>query len=183
MAILSHQCARKIVLERNIPVKFLDLNGKKKFLLPAFLIFFARNYGIDREGLAAIMLHLPMKKISPIHPKWQEALQVFLLNRSSGRARLCAECPYNQGQVDDHHRRGDEPLVSHGHELPRLHQYAGFLRLYRSIGRRLVALCGAGKTAPANGLGAAGLRAGLDPSAAPAKLNIFLLCAYGSVAL
>jgi nitrate reductase alpha subunit len=37
------------------------------------------------------------------------------------------------------------------------HQHAGFLRLYRSVRRRLVALCRTGKAAPANGLDTAWL--------------------------
>ena len=56
------------------------------------------------------------------------------------------------------------------HELPRRHQHAGDVRLCRPIGRRLVALCRAGKAASAVGLAAARLRARLGTAAAPAEL-------------
>ncbi len=78
---------------------------------------------------------------------------------------------------------GHEPLVPHGHELSRHHQHAGDVRLRRPVGRRLVALCRPGEAAAANRLGAAGLRARLGPPAAPAELDLGLLCAHRPVAL
>ena len=67
---------------------------------------------------------------------------------------------------------GDEPLVPHGHELSRHHQHAGDVRLRRPVRRRLGALCGPGKAAPADRLAAAGLRARLEPSAAAHELDL-----------
>ena len=78
---------------------------------------------------------------------------------------------------------GAEPLVPHGHELPRHHQHAGDVRMRRPVGRRLVALCRTGKAAPANGLAAARLRARLGPSAAADELDLGLLRAHRPVAL
>ena len=100
-----------------------------------------------------------------------------------GGARIRAQRREDQGPLDGHHRRGDEPLVPLRHELPRRHQHAGDVRLRRPIGRRLVALCRAGEAAAAIGLAAARLRARLEPAAAPAELDLVLLRAHRSVAL
>ncbi len=86
-------------------------------------------------------------------------------------------------QVDDHHRRGDEPLVPRRHELPRRDQPADDVRLRRAERRRLGALRRAGEAAPADRLDRARLRARLDPAAAPAELDLVLLRAHRPVAL
>ena len=67
---------------------------------------------------------------------------------------------------------GAEPLVPHGHELPRHHQHAGDVRLRRAVRRRLVALCRPGKAAAAVRLDAAGVRPRLGPSAAADELDV-----------
>ena len=78
---------------------------------------------------------------------------------------------------------GDEPLVPHGHELPRHHQHAGDVRLRRPVRRRLVALCRPGKAAAADRLAAARLRARLEPPAAADELDLVLLRPHRPVAL
>ena len=65
------------------------------------------------------------------------------------------------GPLHGHPRRRAQPLVPHGHELPRDHQSPGHVRLRRPVRRRLVALCRPGKAAPADRLAAARLRARL----------------------
>ncbi len=98
-------------------------------------------------------------------------------------AGIRGQCRKDPWQVHGHPRGRSEPLVPHGHELPRHHQHAGDVRLHRPGRRRLVALCGAGKAAPADRLGAAGLRAGLEPPAAAHELDLVLVCPYRPVAL
>src|ERR1700690_2431078 len=53
----------------------------------------------------------------------------------------------------------------------------------RTIRRRLVALCRAGKAAPAGGLDSLGLRPRLEPSAPADEFDVGLLCPHRSVAL
>ena len=69
------------------------------------------------------------------------------------------------------------------HELSRHHQHAGDVRLRRPVRRRLVALRRSGKAAPANRLAAAGVRARLEPAAAPKERDLVLLCPHRPVAL
>src|SRR3546814_14238375 len=69
-------------------------------------------------------------------------------------------------------RRGHEPLVPQRHELPRPDQHAGHVRLRRPDRRRLVALRRPGKTAPADRLDPADVRAGLVSSASPDERHI-----------
>ena len=87
------------------------------------------------------------------------------------------------GQVDGDHRRRDEPLVPQRHELPRRHQHADDVRLHRQERRRLGALRGPGKAAPADRLDRARVRARLDPPAAPDEQHQLLLRAHRPVAL
>ena len=89
-----------------------------------------------------------------------------------GGARIRAQRREDQRPVDGHPRRRAEPLVPHGHELPRHHQHAGDVRLHRPVRRRLVALCRPGKAAAAVGLDAAGVRARLGPPAAADELDL-----------
>ena len=76
----------------------------------------------------------------------------------------------DRGPVDGHPRRRPEPLVPHGHGLPRHHQHAGDVRLRRPVRRRLVALRRPGEAAAADRLAAARLRARLAPAAAAHEL-------------
>ena len=100
-----------------------------------------------------------------------------------GGAPVCRQRRQDARQVDDHHRRGDEPLVPRRHELSRRNQPADAVRLRRPERWRLGALRRPGEAAPADRLDRAGVRARLDPAAAPAELDLVLLCAHRSVAL
>ncbi len=68
-------------------------------------------------------------------------------------ARIRAQRGEDQGTVDGDRRCRSEPLVPHGHELPRHHQHAGDVRMCRPVGRRLVALCRARKSCARNPAG------------------------------
>ena len=100
-----------------------------------------------------------------------------------GGARVRGQRREDQGTIDGDPRRRAEPLVPHGHELPRHHQHAGDVRLRRPIGRRLVALCRPGKAAPADRLAAARLRARLVPPAAADEFDLGVLRPHRPVAL
>ena len=71
-----------------------------------------------------------------------------------GRPPVRGQRRQDPRQVDDHHRRGDEPLVPRRHELPRRDQPADDVRLHRPERRRLGALRRAGEAAPADRLDA-----------------------------
>ena len=76
--------------------------------------------------------------------------------------------------VDDHRRRGDEPLVPHGHELPRLITCS----CSAVVSARPAAagpLRRPGKTASAMWLAAPGVWPGLEPPATPDERHEFLL--------
>ncbi len=98
-------------------------------------------------------------------------------------ARVRAQRREDQGPVDGDRRRRSEPLVPHGYELPRHHQYAGDVRMRRPIRRRLVALCRPGKAAAADRLAAAGVRSRLEPAAAADEFDLGVLRPHRSVAL
>lgn len=61
------------VLDRNIPVKYLDLNGKKVAVACVFDLLCA-NYGIAREGLGGDNVASGYEDNIPYTPKWQESI-------------------------------------------------------------------------------------------------------------
>ena len=65
--------AREDVLERNIPVRILDLNGEK---VPVACVFdlLCAQYGIAREGLGGGHVASGYDENIPYTPKWQESI-------------------------------------------------------------------------------------------------------------
>ncbi len=61
------------VLDRNIPVKYLDLNGEKVAVACVFDLLCA-NYGISREGLGGDNVASGYEDNIPYTPKWQESI-------------------------------------------------------------------------------------------------------------
>jgi nitrate reductase alpha subunit len=61
------------VLDRNIPVKYLDLNGEKVAVACVFDLLCA-NYGIAREGLGGDNVASSYEDNIPYTPKWQESI-------------------------------------------------------------------------------------------------------------
>lgn len=61
------------VLDRNIPVKYLDLNGEKVAVACVFDLLCA-NYGIAREGLGGENVASGYDDNIPYTPKWQESI-------------------------------------------------------------------------------------------------------------
>ena len=61
------------VLDRNIPVKYLDLNGEKVAVACVFDLLCA-NYGIAREGLGGENVASSYEDNIPYTPKWQESI-------------------------------------------------------------------------------------------------------------
>ncbi|MGB4057694.1 MAG: nitrate reductase subunit alpha [Alphaproteobacteria bacterium] len=61
------------VLDRNIPVKYLDLNGEKVAVACVFDLLCA-NYGIAREGLGGDNVASGYEDNIPYTPKWQESI-------------------------------------------------------------------------------------------------------------
>ena len=148
------------VLVRNVPAKTLQLVEGETLVASVYDLFVA-NYGVDC-GLGGEHLAKSYDDVEPYTPAWAEKI-----SRRAARpdhhhgARVRAQRGEDQGPLDGDRRRRPEPLVPHGHELPRHHQHAGDVRMRRPVRRRLVALCRPGKAAPANGLAAARLRARL----------------------
>ncbi|MCY1426510.1 hypothetical protein D9M71_423320 [compost metagenome] len=99
-----------------------------------------------------------------------------------GRPRVRRQRAQDPRQGHGDHRRGDEPLVPHGHELPRSHQHADDVRLHRPERRRLGTLRRPGKAPPADWLGAPGLRHRLEPAATADERHQLLLYAQFAVA-
>lgn len=64
---------REDVLDRAVPVKYLDLNGEK---VPVACVFdlLCANYGIAREGLGGDHVAQDYNENIPYTPKWQEAI-------------------------------------------------------------------------------------------------------------
>ena len=152
-------------------------------LVASVFDLFVANYGVDR-GFGGEHVAKSYDDNEPYTPAWAEKItgvprdQIITVAREFA---LNAEKTKGRSMVII--GAGHEPLVPHGHELPRHHQHAGDVRLRRPVGRRLVALCRPGKAASANGLVAAGLRARLGPSAAADEFDLVVLRAYRPVAL
>ncbi len=170
------------VLVRNVPAKTLQLVDGETLVASVYDLFVA-NYGVDR-GLGGEHLAKSYDDDRALYAGLggEDHRRAARPDHHHG-ARVRAQRREDQGPLDGDRRRRPEPLVPHGHELPRHHQHAGDVRLRRPIGRRLVALCRPGKAAPANRLAAARLRARLGPPAAADELDLGLLRAHRPVAL
>ena len=174
------------VLVRTVPVQRIALGkeGEKREALVATVFDLqVANYGVAR-GLPGELAAQSFDDDTPYTPAWQETITGVPRDAGDHRgAPVRRERAQDAGQVDGHHRRGDEPLVPQRHELPRHHQHADDVRLHRQERRRLGALRRPGKAAAADRLDGAGLRAGLDPPAAADEQHQLLLRAHRPVAL
>ena len=136
---------------RNVPAKTLQLADGETLVATVFDLFVA-NYGVDR-GLGGDNRRQELRRDEPYTPAWAEKItgvprdQIITVAREFARN---AEKTNGRSMVII--GAGDEPLVPHGHELPRHHQHAGDVRLRRPVRRRLVALCRPGKAAAADRL-------------------------------
>ena len=170
------------MLLRNVPVKKLQLAEGETLVASVFDLLLA-NYGIDR-GLGGGNVASELRPERPVHAGLAGGD-----HRREGRRRDHGCAPVRRQrrqdarQVDGDHRRGDEPLVSLRHELPRHHQHAGDVRLRRCVRRRLGPLRRPGETAAADRLDRARVRARLASPAAPDEFDLVLLRAYRSMAL
>ena len=155
------------VLIRNVPVKRLQLADGEALVATVFDLFVA-NYGVDR-GFGGEHVARSYDDDVPYTPAWAEKITGVPRDQIITVAREFAlNAEKTKGRSMVILGAGDEPLVPHGHELPRHHQHAGDVRLRRPVGRRLVALCRPGEAAAADRLAAARLRARLEPAAAAA---------------
>ena len=170
------------VLERSVPVKRLKLADGEALVATVHDLFIA-NYGVD-QGFGGGNVAKSLRRRHALHAGLgREDHRRQPRQDHPGRARVRDQCREDQRPLDGDHRRCDEPLVSRRHELPRRDQHAGHVRLRRPVGRRLVALRRPGEAAPSSGVGAARLRARLEPATAPAELDVVLLHAHRPVAL
>jgi nitrate reductase alpha subunit len=80
------------VLDRNIPVKYLDLNGEK---VPVACVFdlLCANYGIAREGLGGDHVASGYEDNIPYTPKWQESITGVPADKVIQVAREFARMP------------------------------------------------------------------------------------------
>jgi nitrate reductase alpha subunit len=147
-------------LMRRIPVKRLALkDGEKRWWPPSTISSWPITASI-RDSAASICRR-PTTTSSPTRRLGPSRSRRCRASKSSRSRAVCDQRREDQWQVDGDHRRGDEPLVSHGHELSRGDQSPRDVRLHRPVRWRLVALCRPGEIAPANRLGAARVRARL----------------------
>jgi nitrate reductase alpha subunit len=139
------------VLMRRVPVRQVQLKDGKALVATVFDLFCA-NYGVDR-GLGGDHVARDYDAMSPTPRPGRKRSPACRRPDHHRRPRIRRQCRQDQGQVDGHPRRRAEPLVSHGHELPRHHQPAGDVRLRANraaAGRTMWA----GKAAPADRLDA-----------------------------
>ncbi len=170
------------VLTRKVPAKRIALKDGETLVASVYDLFVA-NYGVDR-GFGGDHLGKSYDEVEPYTPAWAEKITRRAAQPDHhGGARVRAQCREDRWPLHGHRRRRPEPLVPHGHELPRHHQHAGDVRLRRTIRRRLVALCRPGKAAAAIRLDAARLRSRLGPSAAADEFDLGVLCPHRPVAL
>ena len=111
------------------------------------------NYGLDR-GLGGDNVAKDYDEDEPYTPAWAENITGVPRDHIIHVAReFATNAEKTNGRSMVILGAGSEPLVPHGHDLPRHHQHAGDVRLHRPVRRRLVALCRPGKAAAANRLG------------------------------
>ena len=139
------------MLVRNVPVRTVKLTDGEAAVATVFDLLVA-NYGIDR-GLGGGMSPTDYDDDVPYTPAWAEGITGVPRDQIVTVAREFAD------NADKTHGKsmviigaGDEPLVPHGHELPRRHQPADDVRLRGPVRRRLGALCRPGEAAPADRL-------------------------------
>ena len=170
------------VLMRNVPARTLQLADGETLVASVFDLFVA-NYGVDR-GFGGENLAKSYDDREPYTPAWAEKITGVPRDQIITVAREFAlNAEKTKRPLDGDRRRRPEPLVPHGHELPRHHQHAGDVRMRRPVRRRLVALCRPGKAAAAVRLDAARVRPRLEPSAAADELDLGFLRPYRPVAL
>ena len=158
----------------------LDLADGKSFAATVFDLLVA-NYGIDR-GLGGENVANSYDEDVPYTPAWQQAITGVAKDRVIAVARQFAKnAEKTEGRSTIILGAGLEPLVPHGHELPRHHQSGGDVRLRGQARRRLGALCRAGKAAAADRLDAACICAGLGASAAAHECDLLLVRSHQSM--
>ena len=174
------------VMQRTVPVQRLSLGQpgeQRDVLVTTVFDLQAANYGIAR-GLEGRAGGEQLRRRLAIYAGMAGAHHRHAARPGHhGGARVRRQRGQDQRPVDGDHRRRHEPLVPQRHELPRHHQHADDVRLHRQERRRLVALRGPGKAAPANRLDRARLRARLGTPTAADEFNQLLLCAHRPMAL
>jgi nitrate reductase alpha subunit len=136
-----------------VPVQRISL-GKAapsaKVLVATVFDLQVAQYGVDR-GLGRTG-GASFDDDTPYTPAWQEKITGVPREQVITVARQFADnADKTQGQVDGHHRRGDEPLVPQRHELPRRHQHADDVRLHRQSGGGWAHYVGQEKLRPQTG--------------------------------
>ena len=175
--------AHDAIQKRNVPVKKITLADGTEVLATTVFDLLVANYGIDR-GLGGGNVASSYDEDVPYTPAWQEKITgVSRKNVIAVAREFATNAEKTQGPLDGHSGRRYQSLVSHGHELPRHHEYADAVRLRRAVRRRLGALCRTGKTASANRLAAAGVRPGLEASATANEQHLVFLQPHQPMAL
>ena len=138
MTILKAQIT-KAFWNGQVPAKKVKLKGGEEAWVASVFDLFVANYGLDRGLGDDNSQPSPMMTNLPYTPAWAEQVTgVPSVTRSS---QLPVNLPSNAEKT-----RGrsmvilgcwSEPLVPHGHELPRHHQHAGDVRVRRPVRRRL----------------------------------------------
>lgn len=170
------------ILLHKLPVKRLQLADGSEALVTSVYDLTLANYGLER-GLGDANCAADYDEVKAYSPAWAEQITGVSRHNIIRIAREFAENAENPRPFDDHRRRRRQPLVSHGHDLPRLDQHADLLRLRRPERRRLGALRRPGKTAAANRLAAAGVRPRLAAPTAPHEQHLVLLQPFQPMAL
>ena len=156
------------ILLHKLPVKRLQLADGSEALVTSVYDLQLANYGLER-GLGDANCAADYDEVKAYSPAWAEQIRRVASQHHSHCPRVRGKRREDPRPFDDHRRRRRQPLVPHGHDLPRPDQYADLLRLRRPERRRLGALRRPGKTAAANRLAAAGVR--LDWQRPPRHMN------------
>ncbi len=169
---------------RNVPVKTLQLAEGEALVASVYDLFLA-NYGVDCGFGGEQRRRRRYDDDEPYTPAWAEKITGVPRDQIIQVAReFATNAEKTKGRSMIIIGAGDEPLVPHGHELPRHHQHAGDVRLRRPVRRRLGALCRPGEAAAADRLGCRWPSA-LDWGRPPRQheLDLGLLRPHRSVAL
>ena len=144
------------------------VRGRDALVATVFDLFCA-NYGLDR-GLGGEWVAKDYSEDVPGTPAWAEKINGVPAAKIIHVAReFASNAEKTRGKSMVIIGAGDEPLVPHGHELPRRHQHAGAVRMRGTFRGRLGPLRGPGKAPAANRMAASRLRS--DWSRPPRQMN------------
>ena len=156
------------ILLHKLPVKRLQLADGSEALVTSVYDLQLANYGLER-GLGDANCAADYDEVKAYSPARRADHRRVASQHHSHCPRVRGKRREDPRPFDDHRRRRRQPLVPHGHDLPRPDQYADLLRLRRPERRRLGALRRPEKLRPQTGW--LPLAFGLDWQRPPRHMN------------